>query len=274
MTAEQKYDSLRTLEDHHSDSDTEVGDGDWEPEHQAPPRRRRKGVWATVKAYWWIVDTVLLVIILGLLVERIPASVWRKVGYKESHFLQFGADITGFAPKFSQQIKKFDPDERFAPANASAFWDKDTQDAWLSIVPKGLGYVHVHNTSQYSYLPHPLHDYPNKTVFTTSMTHQLHCLYTILDAYSTLYTAATALPPKSAEIEFPWHVTHCFDYIRQGIMCAGDVALEGAETTFPPDPETGERGGSDGWDARHVCRDYGQVVRYLEGVAADQEKWI
>lgn len=52
-------------------------------------------------------------------------------------------------------------------------------------------------------------------------------------------------------------------------MCCGDVALEGAETTFPE----GE-GGSDGWDARHVCRDYDAVYEYMEGVRAVDESWI
>lgn len=24
----------------------------------------------------------------------------------------------------------------------------------------------------------------------------------------------------------PWHYAHCFDYLRQGIQCSGDVSLE------------------------------------------------
>lgn len=41
-------------------------------------------------------------------------------------------------------------------------------------------------------------------------------------------------------------MNHCFDYLRQSIMCCGDVALEGEQTTFPPGFD-----GSDGWDAVH-----------------------
>ena len=52
-------------------------------------------------------------------------------------------------------------------------------------------------------------------------------------------------------------------------MCCGDVALEGAETTFPEG-----KGGSDGWDARHVCKDYGEVYEYLKGVRATDHHWI
>lgn len=68
----------------------------------------------------------------------------------------------------------------------------------------------------------------------------------------------------------PWHLAHCFDYLRQSIMCCGDVALEGAQTTFPD----GFMSGSDGWDAKHVCRDYGQVFRYLTRKRATNKAWI
>jgi hypothetical protein len=161
----------------------------------------------------------------------------------------------------------------FAPANASDFWSEETQKAWLDIVPEGLGYVEVKEPTQYSNLPTPIHDYTKQTVFTTSMTHQLHCLYTILEAYNTLQVSVDL--GFQNKVRIPWHVNHCFEYIRQAIMCAGDVALEGAATTFPGDPITGEDlGGSDGWDAKHVCKDYRQVYEYLERETINHVKWI
>lgn len=138
----------------------------------------------------------------------------------------------------------------------------------------GLGYVQVEEPDQYSNLPQPIHDYPNQTVFTTSVTHQLHCLYTVIEAYNTLQLSVEN-PGYVGAIKMPWHINHCFEYIRQAIMCAGDVALEGAATTFPPDDVTGEdRGGSDGWDAKHVCKDYSQVYSYLEARTINHQKWI
>lgn len=138
---------------------------------------------------------------------------------------------------------------------------------------EGLGYVNVQNPSQYNNLPHPIHDYPNHTVFTTSMTHQLHCLYTILEAYNVQKVTLEA-SLRVDPVRMPWHINHCFEYIRQAIMCAGDVALEGAATTFPGDEHGEDRGGSDGWDARHVCKDYGQVYGYLESRTINHMKWI
>ena len=134
----------------------------------------------------------------------------------------------------------------------------------LTLQTEGLGYVLINNTLDYDNLPTPLKGYPDHT-FTTSMTHQLHCLHAIAETFAALSANIPDKMPKDG----PWHLAHCFDYLRQSIMCCGDVALEGEQTTFPP----GMRG-SDGWDAKHVCKDYGQVLSYLEDRRADDEVWI
>lgn len=66
---------------------------------------------------------------------------------------------------------------------------------------------------------------------TTSVTHQLHCLYTILNAYNTMLVTFDSPLLQVNPIQQPWHVNHCFEYIGQAIMCAGDVALEGGSTS-------------------------------------------
>jgi hypothetical protein len=128
----------------------------------------------------------------------------------------------------------------------------------------GLGYVRINNTKDYDNLPTPLDDYPGST-FTTSVTHQLHCLHAIVQIVAAYASNQTEKLP----VEGPWHVAHCFDYLRQSIMCCGDVALEGQQTTFPANLS-----GSDGWDAKHVCKDYGQIKSYLEEKRTDDEVWI
>lgn len=122
----------------------------------------------------------------------------------------------------------------------------------------------IPNPDEYDNLPTPLDKFHHQFVVTSSMTHQLHCLYAIAEAYSTVTSGR-----KVNKKETPWHVNHCFDYLRQAIQCAGDVALEGQQTTFP-------RGftGSDGWDAKHVCKDYSQVYDYLDKNRVNDEVWI
>lgn len=52
-------------------------------------------------------------------------------------------------------------------------------------------------------------------------------------------------------------------------MCCGDTALEGQQTTFPEGFT-----GSDGWDAKHICKDYDQVFAHLEEHRANDDVWI
>ncbi|KAF2852749.1 hypothetical protein T440DRAFT_466332 [Plenodomus tracheiphilus IPT5] len=273
----QPYDSLpHTDSDSHSHSDSSTEIGDWDPERDGdvsvrPPRR--KTTWRRISAHRWILDTTLLLVILGLLVEK------RQPSYEKPTTFELLGDVTSFMPSFSQRMVRFRPEGIFAPEDAETFFGNETQEAWLGIVPAGLGYVNVKNASNYSNLPQPIHDYPSKSVFTTSVTHQLHCLYTILSAYNTqklaLDSTTTATSSRRIDpvIKMPWHINHCFDYLRQAVMCSGDVALEGAATTFP-EGEFGDRGGSDGWDGTHVCRDYGEVKGWLEGAGVNDFRWI
>jgi len=57
------------------------------------------------------------------------------------------------------------------------------------------------------------------------------------------------------------HVGHCIDYIRQGIMCAGDMSLE-----WPREEPDGRRVAVDGWGAQHVCRSWvGFIFHFFVG---------
>jgi hypothetical protein len=126
VKADQRYDALRNI-DLHSDSSTEVGD--WDTEDAVQLRQRRKTVWKRVSAHRWMLDTALLLVIIGLLAEK----KWQH--HTKSHRYELAGDITGFAPTFSQQIVSFKPDPVFAPENPAEFWSNETQHAWLSIVP-------------------------------------------------------------------------------------------------------------------------------------------
>ena len=91
-------------------------------------------------------------------------------------------------------------------------------DLWLIAngLAGGLGYVQVKDPSLYDNLPRPIHDYVNHTVFTTSMTHQLHCLFMMGRVYAGVVHNDTSSLPA----DYHAHFLHCIDYIRQGVMCA------------------------------------------------------
>jgi hypothetical protein len=126
MKDDHRYNALRNIDARSESSNTEVED--WDTEGDVKPSRGRL-LWKKVKAWKWLLDTGLLLVIVGLLVER----RWKH--HSKSHAFPLAGDITGFAPDFSQQIVQFKPDLVFAPENASEFWSKETQHAWLDIVP-------------------------------------------------------------------------------------------------------------------------------------------
>ncbi|TEA18565.1 Oxidase ustYa [Colletotrichum sidae] len=259
--------SLLSVDDDQTWKQTHVQDG-----LQAPPRSGRHKACAFFRSWRWLLDTALLLVIVGLLIERRYSQL---PTYDKR--LETTGDLTGFAPQFTQQITTFHPTTDFVPDEpGKLFTNSSIQDNWLSIVPKGLGYLDVTNPQRYGNLPAPLPEFAPRSVFTTSMTHQLHCLYAILEGYAGLVVNGSAevdqhshLPEGTEGANEPWHLQHCFEYLRQAIMCSGDVALEGTQTTFPAGFT-----GSDGWDAKHVCKDYKQVYDYLDKNRAMDDHWI
>jgi len=81
-------------------------------------------------------------------------------------------------------------------------------------------------------------------VYMVSVFHQLHCLSYLVQAYQ------TALAGEELPQEVVHHSTHCFDYIRQSIMCAADTSLEGKTDAGP------------GWGSKHECTDYDALLAW------------
>ncbi|OAL43652.1 hypothetical protein IQ07DRAFT_291191 [Pyrenochaeta sp. DS3sAY3a] len=105
---------------------------DWDPEHTALPVRRKRSCYRTLRSHRWLLDTCLLLVIVGLLVEK----RWQR--HAQSHRFELAGDVTGFAPRFSQQIVTFKDEGIFAPEDPRDWWSNETQRAWLGIVPGTL----------------------------------------------------------------------------------------------------------------------------------------
>jgi uncharacterized protein (DUF1786 family) len=50
------------------------------------------------------------------------------------------------------------------------------------------------------------------------------------------------------------HMDHCYDYLRQVVMCGGDVALAGEDMP----------GGSSQFDVPHICKSWQEVYDWLD----------
>lgn len=225
-------------------------------QHERERKSKRSQLYSILRSSRWMLDTTLLLIIVALLVrnemKEPMQDQWQLLG-----------DMTGVGPRFPQKLARFEYDTSYAPMNTSEFFTNETLDKWNNLMPKGMGFQWVNDTHKYHDLPKPIDWYEGMTVFTTSVTHQIHCLFAMAQTYSGL-SSGHPIPD-----DHHWHMIHCIAYMRQAITCAADTALEGHATTFPDD-----NSGSDGWDATHVCKDYDQVLEYLEGVRAYDDQLI
>ncbi|KAL4899983.1 hypothetical protein BDW74DRAFT_183120 [Aspergillus multicolor] len=105
-----------------------------------------------------------------------------------------------------------------------------------------------------------------------SVYHQLHCLKALHVALLPVIVGAErggaedVAVHQSDENQAPGashsgfehnHIEHCLDYLRQAVMCAGDVTLE------PPDqrPQEG-KSPLQGWGVEHRCRSWEGIERW------------
>ncbi|ERS95177.1 uncharacterized protein SPSK_06367 [Sporothrix schenckii 1099-18] len=235
-------------------SDTEVDDAlitddekQWETvalERGLLARRpsRTSRVLGAVRRHRWMVDTGLLVVILGLLV-----LLQLEVRQRPARW-QVGGDYMKAGPIFRTKVVKWEADEAFVPPKDADFASNTTLATWNTLMPQGTGW---HNTEAAT------------TFFTTTMTHQLHCILMMGRIYTAL--RMNAMPSPDLPADYHSHYLHCIDYLRQAAMCAGDVAVEAHEPT-----DASDNGALDGgWSGHHVCKDYGQITSYLESQIRD-----
>ncbi|KXT07736.1 hypothetical protein AC579_4705 [Pseudocercospora musae] len=125
----------------------------------------------------------------------------------------------------------------------------ESENAWTELIPKGKGFVHINNDRPLDPAPGLNLTLPHQRAM-VAVFHQLHCLYMTRSSY--FFARAGNFDDIHVE-----HLTHCWDYLRQTIMCAGDTTLEWIGA--PPNDL-----GSSGWGYRHQCRDYGALYTWAE----------
>nr|XP_036574923.1 uncharacterized protein CTRU02_15120 [Colletotrichum truncatum]KAF6781413.1 hypothetical protein CTRU02_15120 [Colletotrichum truncatum] len=127
-------------------------------------------------------------------------------------------------------------------------------------MPTGDGFVPISHPERHK-LPLKMlddHDQP-MNIFGITVYHQLHCLHYILQSWvSFVYS-------EKQENFFPSHILHCFDYIRFGLMCGVDTALEGASLVEGP------RRGTLGLGTVHICHDWDALFTWVENENAQVE---
>lgn len=86
----------------------------------------------------------------------------------------------------------------------------------------------------------------------------MHCLYYTMDSYHQLsLTKGEKYGFDGAENHF--HAAHCFEYLRNQILCMADMTLEGSVSAID---NTGE-------GQAHVCRNREEAIEWIEARRVD-----
>lgn len=99
----------------------------------------------------------------------------------------------------------------------------------------------------------------------TDLQHEIRVAYytTLERLHSENGTISDFLEDLST-LETTSHIAHCFDYLRQVLMCASDTNIE------YPDQD----GRLTGWGQERTCRDYSSVVQWVEKWRVDNRSEI
>lgn len=92
-------------------------------------------------------------------------------------------------------------------------------------------------------------------VYMISAFHQLHCLSKLQLLVTSLLQPSSV--PRDEKLATGYHVSHCVDYLRQGIMCAADRTLEGPDMVAEQN-ESPLRG----WGVRHICQPWDTLIEW------------
>ncbi|KAK0639570.1 hypothetical protein B0T16DRAFT_432338 [Cercophora newfieldiana] len=152
-------------------------------------------------------------------------------------------------PQFPLKVYTFNPDKHYV--NEDMFENNlttaKTLHTWIPLSAKGRGYVQIPDRDRYD-LGEPYTTAISRDqqgpAFMMSVFHQLHCLSYLVEHFQFGYEGV------KLEKEIAHHSAHCFDYIRQALMCAADTSLEGKTESGP------------GWGSKHECKDYDAVLEW------------
>ncbi|KAF9218576.1 hypothetical protein BS17DRAFT_525474 [Gyrodon lividus] len=152
-----------------------------------------------------------------------------------------GSDIPSELPLDLRQVALMFEDVDEYALNASA--------EWSTLIPPRNGWVHLG---------------PEGRPFAISLYHQLHCLSGIRSAI--LRAQAQACNATDFTPSFLSHANHCFNYIRQTLLCHADTTLESTQKIIRPNGKLGFV--ASGVNILHRCRDWTQVRSFVERLQA------
>ncbi|PQE08911.1 Thioesterase domain-containing protein [Rutstroemia sp. NJR-2017a WRK4] len=172
-----------------------------------------------------------------------------------------GGDINGLYVPQSHKWTLLKPEEFIFVPNMTSNDDRMAiRHNWDMLMPLGSGTVKIPDYEQHPMLGKPIVDDPIRSgpIFEASWTHALHCLYYTVDTYHQLVISNGTTFGFDGERN-DMHASHCFEYLRNQILCMADMTLEGSESVLDA---TGE-------GQAHVCRNRQEAIEWIEGRRVD-----
>ncbi|KAL7807198.1 hypothetical protein V8C44DRAFT_337943 [Trichoderma aethiopicum] len=176
-------------------------------------------------------------------------------------FVETGGDINGLYKTLSHTYTYLKPEvDKFIPNMTSNDNRMEIRRNWDMLMPLGSGSVIIPDYKDHPLLGNPITDDPIRSgpLYEASWTHALHCLYYSVDSYHQLILNGPS------EDDNPMHAAHCFEYLRNSILCNLDMTLEGSMST-PDDKERGQP---------HVCRNREEAISWIEARRMDDAQDI
>ncbi|KAF2133883.1 hypothetical protein P153DRAFT_306518 [Dothidotthia symphoricarpi CBS 119687] len=194
------------------------------------------------------------------------------IGLIAGQFIRAEYEVDGFVAPFASPHRNTHNIVWQENATFASDPSAENDAAWISLIPVGMGFVE-----------HPVLA-PRGTPRALSVYHEIHCLHGLRTSFFTTHyrlaqlaslhpTSSPSTPAYPAYTPNAYldelvtsddgfdliHIKHCFDYLRQALMCAVDTNLE--DVKFTPG---GEHGNAEGWGTRRTCRDYAGVKEWAE----------
>ncbi|KAG4434537.1 hypothetical protein IFR05_009978 [Cadophora sp. M221] len=156
-----------------------------------------------------------------------------------------------FYPEGRKIHNLFNPE---SPYNESK--SEISDQAWKDLTPKKGGYIAVSDEDKERYRLPSTEMRDGEWIYGVSVFHQLHCLQMIRNGhYTTLaHQDHHDHSPDTQSEGRMHHYDHCFDFLRQALMCRPDTTLE------PVTPAPNGLLADTGRGVVHSCRDYKDVL--------------
>ncbi|KAI5361667.1 Putative mycotoxin biosynthesis protein UstYa [Septoria linicola] len=186
---------------------------------------------------------------------------------------KLAGEVNGLVPEFPLSAQVWSNNSLYGPEDDIRDLPQAEIDQlmkrWKDLMPRGYGFVPVHEPEKYTLAPPLQYDGlpPPDYYYSITVFHQMHCLDAILHTFVSDRTGFShGAHDKREEQHFHHsrHILHCFDYLRQAIMCYGDTALEGADPYSIAEGRDKVTIGTSGIGTTHMCKNYDDIKSYAE----------